>query len=178
MMADLVNPYANPYLPSFVNQRPRMNDMKPPTQMPQMPQLNMAQQSYTQIRSVNGYEGARAYVSGNLAPGASDILAESDPNIPRIYITAKDSAGQIIVEGYRLIHEEEPKPVTMEDLNSKISELLERMNRMEEKDHERNGKPGGESSWKDRSANQSPARNQQGGRGPQLSGSGAAADSN
>jgi hypothetical protein len=127
-MADLVNPYANPYLPAFVNQRPRMNDVRPATQIPQ---LNMPQIRYTQIDSVNGYGGARDFVYNNLAPGASIILAESDPNTARIYICAKDSSGQTYVEGYRLVREEEPKPVTMDDLNTKMSELLDRMNKLE-----------------------------------------------
>ena len=144
-MADLMNPYANPYLPSFVNQRPRVNDVKT---LPQI-QPMVTTPSYSQIRSVNGFDGARNYASSNLAPGASDIVAESDPNIARVYIVAKDSNGQTIVEGYRLIHEEEPKPVTMDDLNSKMSELLDRMNKLEE---ERYAKPGTDASWKNAGA--------------------------
>ena len=134
-MADLMNPYANPYLPSFVNQRPRMNDAKPVTQFP------VTTPSYVQIRSVNGYPGARSYAENTLAPGSSDIIAEGDPSIPRVYIVAKDSTGQSIVEGYRLIHEDEPKPITMDDLNAKMTELLERMNKLEDKNNESNAKP-------------------------------------
>jgi hypothetical protein len=169
-MADLINPYANPYLPSFVNQRPRMNDSKP------IPQMNLATPSYTQIRSVNGFSGARAHAEGSLAPGASDILAESDPNIPRVYIVAKDSSGQTIVEGYRLIHEDEPKPITMDDLNAKMSELLDRMNKLEEKSNEPNVKSGSGYSEQNRATGTSVARNQQNGRGGPQSQAGATAN--
>ena len=136
-MADLVNPYANPYLPSFVNQRPRINDFKPVVPTVTMP-------SYSQIQSVNGYSGAREYALNNLAPGSSAIIAESDPNTARVYIVAKDQTGQPIVEGYSLIHEEEPKPVTMDDLSAKMSELLDRMNKLEEKN---NGEPNTTAAW-------------------------------
>ena len=138
-MADLINPYANPYLPSFVNQRPRVNNSQ--FQMP----INAP--VYSQIRSTNGFDGARTYASNNLTPGSSDIVAESDPNVARVYIVAKDQNNQIIVEGYRLIREEEPKPVTMDDLNTKMSELLERMNKLEEEKLNGN-KPGSDASWK------------------------------
>ena len=148
-MADLVNPYANPYLPSFVNQRPRINDIKP------IPTVSMP--SYTQIRSVNGYSGAREYIANNLTPGSSDIVAESDPNTARVYIVAKDQNGQPIVEGYTLIHEEEPKPVTMDDLNAKMSELLNRMNRLEEQN---NAESNSESSRKNIPASPSNAKSQ------------------
>ena len=150
-MAELMNPYANPYLPAFVNQRPRINDIggiKP----------IMNQLRYTQIDSVNGFGGAREFVQNNLAPGASGIVAEADPNTARIYICAKDSTGQIYVEGYRLIHEDEPKPVTMDDLNAKMSELLDRMNKLEE---ERNDdQSGGRSVWKNGPANAAASKHQ------------------
>lgn len=131
-MSDLVNPYANPYLPTFANQRPRINDTKPV-----QPQYIPTQ--YSQIHPVNGFDGARSYAS-NLAPGSSEIVSESDPNIARVYIVAKDMTGQIIVEGYSIFHEEEPKPVTMDDLNSKINELLDRIDKLEE--GKNNDKPG------------------------------------
>ena len=131
-MADLVNPYANPYLPSFVNQRPRINNPLQPNTIPLIP-------SYKQINSISGFEGARQYAMNQLTQGSSEIIAESDPNTARIYIVAKDQNNQIIVEGYSLIPEIEPKPITMDDLNNKMSELLDRMNKLEEEQN--NGKP-------------------------------------
>ena len=141
-MADLVNPYANPYLPSFVNQRPRIDNQAIPIPMNQP----VSAASFVQIRSVHGFDGARNYAANNLLPGSSDIISENDPNTMRIYIVAKDQNNQTIVEGFRLIPEEEPKPVTMDDLNSKMSELLDRMNKLEEERN--NDKSGSESSWK------------------------------
>jgi len=135
-MADLINPYANPYLPSFVNQRPRIAEV---------PAIGTP--VYSQIQSVNGFEGAKSYATNRLTPGSSGIIAESDPNMARIYIVAKDQNNQIIVEGYRLVREEEPKPITMDDLNSKMSELLDRMNKLEEERNNGN-KPGSDASWK------------------------------
>ena len=141
-MADLVNPYANPYLPAFVNQRPRIDNSIP---QPMTPAISSP--SFTQIRSASGFEGARSHAMNRMLPGSSDILAEADANIPRIYFVAKDQDNQVIVEGYRLIKEEEPKPVTMDDLNAKMSELLDRMNKLEEEN--RNGnKPGSGTAWK------------------------------
>ena len=141
-MADLVNPYANPYLPSFVNQRPRVNNMNVPLQISQPAPAAV----FTQIRSVHGFDGARNYAANNLLPGSSDIIAENDPDTMRIYIVAKDQNNQTIIEGYRLIREEEPKPVTMDDLNTKMSELLDRMNKLEEERN--NDKSSIEPSWK------------------------------
>ena len=136
-MADIINPYANPYLPSFVNQRPRINDNRSPMTTP------VFGTSYSQIHPVSGFDGARNYAA-NLANGSSEIVPESDPEIARVYIVAKDQNGQVLMQPFRLIPEEEPKPVTMDDLNSKMSELLERMNKLEEE--RANGKPGNESS--------------------------------
>ena len=124
-MADLVNPYANPYLPSFVNQRPVINNQ--PNSLP-TPQMNYSGINFGQLHSVKGFEGARAY---NLANGASEILAEEDPDMARIYICAKDTNGQLFVQGYDLMPVEEPKPVTMEDINGKMNQILERLNKLE-----------------------------------------------
>lgn len=122
-MADnLVNPYANPYLPSFVNQRPRMNEPLP------SPQMQYSGMSFGQIHSVSGFDGARNY---NLANGASEILAEKDPNLARVYIVAKDANGQMFVQGADLIMIEEPKPVTMDDLSTQMSKILDRLNKLE-----------------------------------------------
>ena len=123
-MADLVNPYSNPYLPSFVNQRPRVAE---PQSMP-TPQMTYSGISYGQIHSVKGFEGARAY---NLANGASEILAEEDPNLARIYIVAKDANGQTYLQGFDLIPVIEPKPITMDDLSSTMNQILERLNKLE-----------------------------------------------
>ena len=125
-MADLVNPYANPYLPSFVSQRPVINN-QPPSNLP-TPQMNYSGINYGQNHSVKGFEGARAY---NLANGSSEILADDDPNLARIYICAKDTNGQLFVQGFDLVPVEEPKPVTMDDLSSTMNQILDRLNRLE-----------------------------------------------
>ena len=138
-MADIVNPYANPYLPSFVNQRPRMNDVKM--------QPSVGSVVFSQIHPVKGYEGADAY-SATLAAGSSEILSESDPNIARIYVVAKDQNGQTFVQGFGLVPDERPKPITMDDLNAKMSELLERMDKLETEKVTVNAQPNNGSSWK------------------------------
>ena len=122
MANELVNPYANPYLPSFVNQRPRMNEPLP------TPQMQYSGVNFGQIHSVRGFEGARAY---NLANGSSEILAEEDPNLARVYIVAKDANGQMFVQGANLVMIDEPKPVTMDDLSTQMSQILDRLNKLE-----------------------------------------------
>ena len=119
-----MNPYANPYLPAFVNQRPRINNIQP-----NVSSSAIGVPTYAQIHSVCGFEGARNY---NLAPGSSEILAESDPNTARVYIVACDANGQKFMKAFKLIEEEEPKPITMDDLNAKMSQLLDRMDKLEE----------------------------------------------
>ena len=121
-MADLVNPYANPYLPSFVNQRPVINNQMP------TPQMNYSGVNFGTIHSVKGFEGAEAY---NLANGASEILAEEDPNLARVYVVAKDNNGQMIVNGFDLVPVERPKAITMDDLSSKMNQILDRLNKLE-----------------------------------------------
>ena len=167
-MADMINPYSNPYLPAFVSQRPRVTNTIPgPTSVGCV---------YSQIHPVNGFEGARAY---NLAAGSSEILAEADPNIARVYIVACDANGQKFVEGYRLIKEEEPKPTTMEDLNAKLNELLGRMNKLEEResaDDQSYHGPARKGQWKPNNAGgQSNGRDDAGSAKP--AGNPAAADS-
>jgi hypothetical protein len=124
-MAELVNPYANPYLPSFVNQRPVINQQ--PASLP-TPQMSYSGINYGQIHSVKGFEGADAY---NLANGASEILAEEDPNLARIYVVAKDTNGQMFVQGFDLVPVERPKQVTMDDLSSTMNQILDRLNKLE-----------------------------------------------
>ena len=142
-MADLTNPYANPYLPSFVSQRPVINNQQP-VSLP-TPQLNYSGVQFGQIHPVSGFEGADAY-AGSLANGASEILAEKDPNLARVYVTAKDSNGQIFVQGFNLIPVERPKAITMDDLNSKMNQMLERLSKLEE-DKANVDKPVPNASW-------------------------------
>ena len=162
-MADLVNPYANPYLPSFVNQRPRMNDPIMSTQTP------FQTTSFNQIHSVKGFEGADAY---QLANGASEILAESDPNMARIYVVAKDANGQALVQGFDLIPVERPKPITMDDLSSKMNTILDRLDKLE--GERKNGQSVSGNAWRNgkqpgQSANQPNGRNGQSGTEPPSS---------
>ena len=138
-MADLVNPYANPYLPSFVNQRPVISN--PSNSLP-TPQMTYSGINYGQIHSVKGFDGARAY---NLANGASEILAEEDPNMARVYVCSKDANGQLFMKGYDLVEVEEPKPITMDDINSKMNRILERLDKLEV---ERNDQPISNDTWK------------------------------
>ena len=148
-MAELINPYANPYLPSFVNQRPRMNEPLP------TPQLQFSGVTYGQIHPVNGFDGARAYAN-SLANGASEILPDSSPDVARVYMVAKDTNGQIFVQGCNVIPIDEPKPVTMDDLSSQMSQILERLNKLEA---DKNDQPV--------SANAGKAQRQFNGTGPQ-----------
>lgn len=158
-MGELVNPYANPYLPSFVNQRPVINGSNGlPT-----PQMTYSGINYGQIHSVKGFEGAEAY---NLANGASEILAEEDPNLARIYVAAKDSNGQMFVQGFDLVPVERPKPVTMDDLSSQMNQILERLNKLEVE--KANDQPIHGNAWKSskqssNTGNQSNGRNGQSG---------------
>ena len=129
-MAELVNPYANPYLPSFVNQRPVIGNPVPGNNLP-TPQMNYSGVQFGQIHSVNGFDGARAHAN-NLVNGASEIVAEGDPNLSRCYIVAKDANGQIYVQGGNFVPIEEPKPVTVDELNDKMNAILEKLNKLEE----------------------------------------------
>ena len=158
-MADLVNPYANPYLPSFVNQRPKIND---PSMAPTVAGYQSA--SFSQIHSVKGFEGAENY---NLANGASEILAESDPNMARIYVVAKDANGQMFVQGFNLTPVERPKPVTMDDLSSQMNRILDRLEKLE--GERRNDQPVSGNAWKSNSKHSGHAANQPNGRNGQDS---------
>lgn len=106
--------------------------MKPAQQAPQLQIPGSL--TYSQIQPVNGFPGARAYAD-TLAAGSSAIIAESDPAIARVYVVAKDLNNQIIVQGYSLTPEDEPKAVTLEDLNVKMNALLNRMDKYEEDQH-------------------------------------------
>lgn len=117
--------YGNPYLPSFVRNQPKLADPAPVMPMQTLPT------KACQITSVNGFAGARAH-AGMLTNGSSEIVAESDQNIPRVYVIVVDQNGQQYVQGFRLIPEEEPKPVTMDDLNEKMNKVLERLTQLEE----------------------------------------------
>lgn len=135
----------NPYLPPFAANRPRI---EPPRQI-QTPQISIpGSLNYSQIQPVSGFDGARAFANG-LAIGSSAIIAESDPNIARVYIVAKDANGQSIVEGYKLIPDEEPKPKTMDDLSAQMSEIISRLNKLEE---DQNAKPLSDTSRKNAGA--------------------------
>ena len=125
-MADIINPYANPYLPAFAANRPRIENQS----AVQKPSMSVGGLVYKQIQPVNGFEGADAYAQ-TLAAGSSDICSESDPSIPRVYIVAKDANGQCFVQGCDMTLVDRPKPVTMDDLNAKMSELIDRVKKLE-----------------------------------------------
>ena len=121
------SPYDNPYLPSFVRQRPRVHDTN------NLRQISSSMLNYGQIRPVSGFSGAREYATTELAAGASCIVVDSDPNLARIYMTAKDTNNQILVSGFDLVPIEEPKPITMESIDSKLNDFLDRLTKLEEK---------------------------------------------
>ena len=126
--------YGNPYLPSFVRNQPKIADPTPGFQTPVLPT------KVSQINSVQGFSGAHQYAA-SLANGSSEILAETDPDTPRVYVVVVDQNGQRYVQGFRLVPEEEPKPVTMDDLNDKMSAVLERLERLEAERKTGNGQP-------------------------------------
>lgn len=119
------NPYEDPYLPGFVNQRPRI-------QMPQQ-QTMYKQNVFGQIQSVGGFDGARDFAFNRLSPSSSTIIAEADPNLARIYVVAKDQNNSILVTGYDLKPVEEPKPITMQDISNQLAEIQNRINKLEGK---------------------------------------------
>ena len=121
------SPYDNPYLPSFVRQWPRVHDTN------NLRQISSSMLNYGQIRPVSGFSGAREYATTELAAGASCIVVDSDPNLARIYMTAKDTNNQILISGFDLVPIEEPKPITMESIDSKLNGLLDRLTKLEEK---------------------------------------------
>lgn len=127
--------YGNPYLPSFVRNQPSMANPVPGVPSPVLPT------KASQINSVQGFDGAHKYVAG-LLNGSSEILAESDPNVSRVYVVAVDQNGQRYVQGFRLIPEEEPKPVTMDDLNDKMNRVLSRLDQLEAERKTVDAKPG------------------------------------
>ena len=173
-MAELVNPYANPYLPSFVNQRPVIGNPAPGNNLP-TPQMNYSGVQFGQIHSVKGFDGARAYANG-LANGASEIVAESDPNLARAYIVAKDANGQVYIQGGNFIPIEEPKPVTVDELNDNMNAILEKLNKLEE--DKANDQSVRNASWKGQkqSGNAGPQPGNRGGQGSSEPGRNDAGD--
>ena len=121
-MADV---YGNPYLPSFVRNQPKMSN---PVAMPTTPILPT---KATQITSVQGFAGARQHVA-TLTPGSSEIVADSDPNLARIYMVVVDQNNQQYVQGFDLVAVEEPKQITMDDLNDKMNKVLTRLDQLEQ----------------------------------------------
>ena len=140
-MADM---YGSPYLPSFVRNQPKMVDPTLSAQVPTLPTRSC------QIKSVDGYAGAREH-AGTLTNGSSEIVAELNPNIPRVYVVVVDQNGQKYVQGFGLIPEEEPKPITMDDLNDKMNKVLERLNQLEEERVTDSAQSGFRASWKNKS---------------------------
>ncbi len=138
------NVYGDPYVPDFAKQRPRIQQ--------QMSAPVIGRMIYDQIQSVTGFEGAREFANTRLGNGASCIIAESDPNIARIYVIAKDQNGSIILSGYDLSPVEEPKPITMQDISTQLSDIQNRITKLEERNV--NDKP----VWNANTTNQ-PAKN-------------------
>lgn len=97
---------------------------------PTMFQTPTVQTRMNQIQSVAGFDGARNHAR-TLTNGSSEIVSDSDPNLARIYIVAMDHNGSPIVQGFNLIPVEEPKPVTIDDLNDKMNILIERLDQLE-----------------------------------------------
>lgn len=120
------NVYADPYVPDFAKRRPRIQQQVPATPV-YKPQI------YDQIQSVLGFEGAREFANTRLSNGASCIIAEGDPNLARVYVVAKDQNGSILLSGYRLTPEEEPKPITMQDISEQLADIQNRITKLEEK---------------------------------------------
>ena len=121
-MADV---FGNPYLPSFVRSQPKAADPMP-FQQPALPVKTC------QIQSVAGFQGARQHAS-KLTNGSSELVADIDQNLSRIYAVVIDQNGQQFIQGFDLIPVEEPKPVTIDDLNDKMNKVLERLNQLEER---------------------------------------------
>ena len=119
------NVYGDPYVPDFAKQRPRIQQQTPTPVVGRM--------IYDQIQSVIGFEGAREFANARLGNGASCIIAEGDPNIARIYVVAKDQNGAVLLSGYDLTRIEEPKPITMQDISTQLSDIQNRIKTLEEK---------------------------------------------
>ncbi len=118
------NPYDDPYVPGFVNQRPRLQAAPQPVQ-------GYKPNVYGQIQSVNGFDGARDFALNRLTPGSSTIIAEADPNLARVYIVAKDQNSLVLATGYDLTPVEEPKPITMQDISNQLADIQGRLNKLE-----------------------------------------------
>ena len=142
-MADV---YGNPYLPSFVRNQPKMADPVPVMPMQALPT------KACQIVSVNGFEGARAHAR-SLTNGSSEIAADSDPNTARVYVIVVDQNGQQYIQGFDLTPVQEPKPITMDDLNDKMNKVLERLNQLEEERMMKNDQSGFRASGQNKPAN-------------------------
>lgn len=131
-MADV---YGNPYLPSFIRNQPKMTDPVPVMPMQALPT------KACQITSVEGFAGARAH-AGSLTNGSSEIVAESNQDLARVYVVVVGQNGQQYVQGFDLVPVQEPKAVTMDDLNEKMNKVLERLNQLEEERAMNNDQPG------------------------------------
>ena len=136
------NPYADPYVPGFVGQRPRIQP-SPQTASRYNPNV------YGQIQPVAGFDGARDFATNRLSPNSSAIIAESDPNLARVYVVAKDQNSGILVSGYDLVPVVEPKPITMQDISVQLNDIQSRLIKLEENNTDdksvRNANPNNES---------------------------------
>lgn len=122
-MADV---FGNPYLPEFVRNQPKMFN---PTVNPPVGGLPT---KANQITSVQGFSGARQHAT-TLTPGSSEIVAEASSDMARVYITVVDSSGKQYVQGFDLVPVQEPKEITMDDLNATMNKVLARLDQLEKK---------------------------------------------
>lgn len=123
------NVYDDPYSISRPNRGTRM-----PTQY-QQPQTAYKPLIYDKIQSVLGFDGAREFANTRLSPGASCIIAEANPEIARVYVVSKDENGVPSLGAYKLIPEEEPKPITMQDISAQLADIQNRITKLEENSH-------------------------------------------
>lgn len=103
---NMYNPYANPYMPTAVQEY--------------MPAPRM------EIQRVTGEESAKKYPIG---PNSSVILLDTDN--PLIWVVTTDASGFKTVTPFAITPYEPEKPVSTDDLRNQLSMLTDRIEKLE-----------------------------------------------
>lgn len=131
------NPYTNPYYPPLSNTiNPFQTVLNPVVQAPQM-----------EIQKVNGEESAKAFPIG---PNSSVILL--DTVNPLVWVITTDASGYKTVSPFTITPYVPEQPVSASDLDTKMTEINSRLEKLEERMN-KYGQSNHGASWKNKSGN-------------------------